>query len=170
MNLSLIGYRGAGKSAVGRIVADRAGLILVNLDAEIIARASLPVPEIVARFGWDRFRDLESEALAAAVRGDGRLLDCGGGVILREPNRRLLKAAGPVVWLTARLETILARIRDDTQRPSLTGRDFRDEVREVLAAREPLYRACADHIIATDGLAPAEVAEAVLQKTGIRNG
>jgi shikimate kinase len=167
MNLSLIGYRGTGKSTIAAILARKTGLALTNLDAMIVARADKPIPEIVAESGWDHFRDLESAVLADAAAGDAQVLDCGGGIILREDNRKILKAAGPVVWLTAAIPAIVARIKEDANRPSLTGKSFLDEIADVLAQREPLYRAAADHVIATDELSPAEATLEIIRRVGI---
>jgi shikimate kinase len=167
MNVSLIGYRGTGKSTIARLLAAQTGLQLQNLDDLIVARAGRTIPEIVAQEGWERFRDLESEVLAAVTAGDGQVLDCGGGVVLREENRKRLLAAGPVVWLTASVPVIVARIKDDANRPSLTGKSFLEEVTEVLAEREPLYRACAQHVVPTDELSPQAAAAEIIRLTGI---
>ena len=116
-------------------------LEVVSLDAELVRRAGKGVPEIVAERGWPGFRDLEEEVVRDHARQDGRVIDCGGGVVEREANFAQLRAAGPVVWLRAAPATIVRRIQGDTERPSLTGaKSFTDEVVEVLARREPLYR------------------------------
>lgn len=165
MNVVLIGYRGTGKSSVGKILAERLGRELVSTDDAIIQRAHLAIPDIVARYGWDHFRDLESQVCRELAAKDGLILDTGGGAILRPENVACLKAGGTLFWLTAEVGTIAARIGGDTQRPSLTGRkSFTDEIEEVLRARLPKYEAAADHRIATDGLTLTEVAEAILAK------
>jgi len=162
MNLVLIGYRGTGKSTVGAIVAKRLKMPLVNLDDRIAAKAGMGIPEIVEKHGWDHFRDLESEVVAEVVRGDGQVLDCGGGVILREKNVALLKKAGKVFWCKASIKSIVSRIKDGAERPSLTGKSFTDEVADVLREREPKYRAAADHVVDTDSKSPEQVAEEIV--------
>ena len=163
MNMVLIGYRGTGKSTVGKILADRLGRELVSTDAEIIRRARLPVPDIVQRFGWDHFRDLESEVCRDLAGKDGLIIDTGGGAVLRQQNVDCLKKSGVLVWLTATVPTIIERIGGDTQRPSLTGtKSFTEEVEEVLRERQPKYKAAANHIIQTDGRSVTEVAETIL--------
>jgi shikimate kinase len=165
MNVVLIGYRGTGKSSVGRILAERLGRELVSTDEAVIQRANLGIPDIVARFGWDHFRDLESQVCRELAARDGLILDTGGGAILRPENVACLKAGGVLFWLTAGVGTIASRIGGDTQRPSLTGRkSFTDEIEEVLRERLPKYEAAADHRIATDRLTPTGVAEAILAK------
>ena len=163
MNVVLVGYRGTGKSSVARLLADALGLRVISLDAEIVRRAGKSIPEIVQEVGWAGFRDLEEEVVRACAAGDGQVIDCGGGVIEREANMAPLRAAGRVIWLDASPQTIVARIKDDTQRPSLTGgKSFTEEVEEVLERRRPLYRRIANHVVATDGLRIDEVAARVL--------
>ena len=101
------------------------------------------IPEIVAKFGWEKFRSLETELLADAIKKDNTVFNLGGGVIEREENRKLIAENCIVVWLKADPATIIARIKDATHRPSLTGKTFLDEVPEVLARRGPLYRSIA---------------------------
>jgi shikimate kinase len=165
MNLVLIGYRGTGKSSIGRILADRLGKELVSTDAAIVQRANLAIPDIVTRYGWDHFRDLESQVCRELAGKDGLIIDTGGGAILRPENVACLKAGGVVFWLTAEVGTIVARIGGDTQRPSLTGtKSFTEEIEEVLRERVPKYEAAADHRIATDGRTLVELADEILAK------
>lgn len=163
MNLILIGYRGAGKSSVGRLLAERLGWDLISTDAEIVRKAGLPIPDIVQRFGWDHFRNLESAVCRELADKDHLIIDTGGGAILRPENVDSLKATGSLVWLTVEVRTIIERIGDDTQRPSLTGaKSFTDEVEEVLRERQPKYQAAADHIVATDEKSLSEVADTIM--------
>jgi shikimate kinase len=165
MNIVLIGYRGTGKSTVGRILAERLGRPLVSTDAEIIRLAGRSIPEIVAQSGWDHFRDLESEVCRDLSGRDGLIIDTGGGAILRPANVAVLKSHGILFWLTAEIPTIAARIGGDTQRPSLTGtKSFTEEIEEVLRERRPKYQAAADHVIVTDGRSLEQVVAAVLAK------
>jgi shikimate kinase len=171
MNIVLIGYRGTGKSSVGKLLSERLGWPVISTDAEIVRRASLSIPQIVERFGWDHFRDLESEVCRDLAGQDRLIIDTGGGVILRQQNVEALKANGVLFWLTADVATITQRISGDTGRPSLTGtKSFTEEVEEVLRERRPRYQAAADHVIGTDGRTVAQVAEEVLAKVnGLRS-
>ena len=164
MNVVLIGYRGTGKSAVAALLADQLGLEAVSLDAEIERRAGQRIPEIVAAVGWPGFRDLEEEVVRTIASGDGRVIDCGGGVVEREANFAALRAAGPVIWLKAAPETVVRRIGGDDQRPSLTGtKSFTDEVSEVLARRTPLYERLGQFSVETDFLSVDEVVARICQ-------
>jgi shikimate kinase len=162
MNIVLIGYRGTGKSSVATVLANRLGWERVSTDAEVVARAKQSIPEIVQAFGWEYFRDLESEICREIGGKDRLIIDTGGGAILRPQNVEALKANGRLFWLTAEISTIETRIGGDTQRPSLTGsKSFIEEIADVLEERSPKYRAAADHVILTDRHSVAHVADTI---------
>ncbi len=164
MNLVLIGYRGTGKSTLGKLLAERLGLSYVCLDDQIVKRAGMSIPRIVERHGWDYFRDLEEEVVREASQGDRQLIDAGGGVITREANIENLRRNGLVVLLEATVEDIVARIGSDTQRPSLTGtKSFTEEVEEVLQQRRPLYEKAAHHRVNTSELSVEEAVDRIAQ-------
>ena len=164
MNVVLIGYRGTGKSTVGKVVAARLGRSIVSTDKEIVRRAGASIPDIVAAHGWDYFRDLESAVCQELAGEDGLVIDTGGGVILRQQNVDALKRNGRLIWLTASVKTIAARIGGDTQRPSLTGtKSHLEEIQDVLTERVPKYQAAADVTLCTDGRSIDELASAILQ-------
>lgn len=163
MNLVLIGYRGTGKSTVAELLATQLGWRAVSTDARVIEQAQRAIPDIVARDGWDHFRDLETAVCVALKDQDRLVIDTGGGIILRPNNMDLFKSNGLVFWLTATVTTITRRISEDTQRPALTdGKTFIEEIQDVLTERTPKYRAAADHVIATDDLSPEEIAARIM--------
>lgn len=163
MNIVLIGYRGTGKSTIGKVLAARLGRQLVSTDKEIVNRTGRSIPDIVAEHGWDYFRDLESEVCRELAGRDNLVIDTGGGAILRQHNVDVLKQNGKLFWLTASVDTIAKRIGKDNQRPSLTGtKSFVEEIEEVLRERTPKYQAAADHIVSTDGRSIDELAKILL--------
>ncbi|MBH0207504.1 MAG: shikimate kinase [Nitrospira sp.] len=165
MNVVLIGYRGTGKSTVGKVVAARLGCELFSTDAEIVKSAGQPIPQIVEQHGWEYFRDLETRTCQELAGKDGLVLDTGGGAVLRPQNVDVLKRMGKVFWLTASVATIAKRIGSDTQRPSLTGtKSFIDEIQDVLRERAPKYQAAADHVIETEGKSVSQVADEILAR------
>ena len=167
MNIVLIGYRGTGKSSVGKILAARLGRELVSTDEEIIRRTGQSIPDLVARHGWDYFRDRESEVCRDLAERDHLIVDTGGGAVLRPENVEALKRNGHCFWLTASVKTIATRIGGDTQRPSLTGsKSFVEEIEEVLNERKPKYQAAADHIILTDDRSIEELVNTILDAKG----
>ncbi|MGH7232081.1 MAG: shikimate kinase [Nitrospiraceae bacterium] len=165
MTFVLIGYRGVGKSSVVKMLAARLTCPMISTDDEIVKRAQLSIPDIVKQFGWDHFRELESEVCRDVASRDGLVVDTGGGIILRPQNVEALKAHGILFWLTAEAETVRMRIGGDTQRPSLTGtKSFTEEIEDVMRERRPKYQAAADHVIATDHRTLSDVVEAILEK------
>jgi len=162
MNLVLIGYRGTGKSTVARLLAERLRMDVVSLDQEIVRQAGQSIPEIVKAHGWPYFRDLEAEVTKRFAAQDNRIIDAGGGVILRPENVANLRRGGMLFWLRASVPVIVARIEGGTERPALTaGKSFTEEVADVLRERTPLYAAAAHHAVDTDGRPPEEVAAQV---------
>ena len=151
--------RGSGKSAVAEALAHALKRTVVSTDAEIERRAGCSIKDFVEQNRWDAFRKLESEVVRD-LAGDGdRILDTGGGVVLRQANVEALRAHGRVFWLQAPVAVLAARIKGDHRRPSLTGaKSSVDEIAEVLAARAPLYAAAAHHVINTEDRAPDAIA------------
>jgi len=164
MNIVLIGYRGTGKSEVSKILSQKLGMKCIGMDAEIVNRAGMPIPEIVEKFGWPGFRDRESD-LAKDLSGQNNLIiDCGGGIIERDENIEALKNHAIIVWLKAPVDTIVKRITGDRSRPALTeGKTFTEEVAEVLARRAPLYYSASQYEINTDNLTPEQVAGKIIE-------
>lgn len=164
MNVVLIGYRGTGKSSVAHLVAGATGRRVFSMDDEIVRRADCSITDFVARHGWEPFRDLESEVAKEAGLMNNTVVDTGGGVVLRPANMAAVKKNGVAVWLQARVDTIAARIGEDSGRPSLTGsKTFVEEITEVLDARTPLYAAAADFAIATDDQPLEDVAREIVE-------
>jgi shikimate kinase len=164
MNIVLIGYRGTGKSVVGKMVADRLKLKYVSMDARIVEMAGMPIPEIVAQFGWSKFRDMETQVAQEMAGLDDLVIDTGGGVIERPENITALSQNATIIWLKASPPVIVERIKDGTQRPALTrGKTFTEEVSEVLTQRTPKYQAAAHFAIDTDHLSMEQVAYGVIE-------
>ena len=164
MNIVLIGYRGTGKSVVGELLALHLGIPCIGMDAKIAARAGMLIPEIVERFGWTEFRDLESKMVLELSGLDNIIMDTGGGVIERPENIEALKKNSRIFWLQASVDTIVRRIQADTQRPALTtGKTFTEEVAEVLEQRISKYKSAAQYEIDTDALTPEQVAGKIIE-------
>jgi shikimate kinase len=168
MNVLLIGYRGTGKSAVARHLALGLGCDWVDADVELELRAGRSIAAIFADAGEAAFRELESAVLADLLRRQCTVIALGGGVVLRDENRKRLRSAGNVVWLTADPETIHRRLAEDpvslARRPPLTAAGGLDEIRHLLAVRTPLYQECANWIVDTEYKNPAEVAAEILRR------
>ncbi len=163
MNLVLIGYRGTGKSTVAKILGQRLERKVLSTDEEIIKEAKQSIPQIVEQFGWDYFRELETQLCRKIQDQSNLIIDTGGGLILKEENVKILKANGTFFWLTAEVSTIVKRISTDTQRPSLSGtKSFVEEIEDILKERTPKYQAASDHVITTDQKSPIQIADSIL--------
>ena len=164
--LSLVGYRGTGKTTVGSIVAQELGWEFVDADRALEARAGRSIRSIFEQEGEAAFRDLEERVIADHTSGPPLLIATGGGVVLRDSNRQALKAFGTVVWLTASAETLVERIsslpESVSSRPALTSSGTIAEIADVLAERLPLYQSLADFEVSTEGRSYAQVADEII--------
>jgi len=163
-HVALVGLSGTGKSEVAPLLAARLGLRVVDLDDCIVARAGVSVAELFERDGEDAFRSLESQMLREQLDGPPAVLATGGGVVLDGSNRRLLAEHCRVVWLRTAVDVLVARLeRDDESRPLLRG-DAATILRRLAAEREALYAEVAGVVVATDGLEPDAVTDAVVEE------
>lgn len=165
MNIVLLGYRGAGKSEVAILLSVKLGRKVFSTDQMIIADAGLTIPGIVEKWGWPRFREMESEVVEkVAAQAKDSVIDCGGGVVLNDNNIQRLKRDGKTVLLKADFETILKRIGEDKNRPPLKeGLSFEEEQKKVLSEREGKYRAAADFECDTTTKSPEETADSIIE-------
>jgi shikimate kinase len=147
-NLFLVGYRGTGKTVLGKMVAKKIGLSFVDTDELIVKLAGKKIPEIFAEDGEEEFRRIETEALKIASNELGKVISCGGGIVTKERNHLLLKQ-GIVCLLKADAKTIYERIYSDSNRPSLTNKNPFDEIVHLLDVREPLYQKVKDFEVNT---------------------
>lgn len=162
----LVGFMGAGKTTVSRLVGRRLGRPVVDIDALIEAVSGRSVREIFEDVGEDAFRALETERLMALSEADSSIVACGGGIVVRDENRVLLKQLGTVVYLKVSAGETLARVGSDGTRPLLSGPGGAIAATALLEARESLYAAVADVAIDTVGRSVDEVAEDVVAAIG----
>lgn len=154
MVITLIGYRGVGKSTIAPRLADRLGWNWIDADIEIEQRAGRTIVEIFQQAGEAGFRALEAGVLSDLLSRNRLVIAAGGGAILNPHTRETIRTAGPAIWLTATLDSIYSRLYGDsttaTRRPSLTGSDPRTEIETVLNARTPLYTETASLVVDTE--------------------
>ncbi len=165
-NLVLLGARGCGKTVVARLVARHLGWTWIDTDEQVETQTGLTIRQIFDRDGEAAFRIMESQVLALALAGAERVISAGGGAVLLDCNRALMRARALCVWLTAPAEELDRRLSADphtaTQRPALTGLSGLDEIRRILELRGPLYADLADHVVDTVGRDPGAVATLVV--------
>jgi shikimate kinase len=149
-NIFLVGLMGAGKTTIGRQLAQALGKQFADSDHEIEARTGANIPLIFELEGEAGFRERETAVLEELSDRDDLVLATGGGAVLRERNRALLRERGTVVYLRASVERLLARTHKDKNRPLLQTEDPRARLESLLRERDPLYLEVADIIIDTD--------------------
>jgi len=163
-NLILIGPMGAGKSTIGRLLAAELSREFYDSDHEIQARCGADIPWIFDVEGESGFRDRETLMIRDLTRRDGVVIATGGGAVLREENRRMLRESGTVIYLFTTVEQQLRRTAKDRNRPLLQRPDKEAVLRDMFALRDPLYRATADVVVRTDRRGPRAVVNEIVRR------
>ncbi|WP_035795813.1 shikimate kinase [Kitasatospora mediocidica] len=162
----LVGPPGAGKTTVGRLLAERLGTEFRDTDADVEQLAGKPIPEIFIDEGEPHFRALEAQVVAAALESHPGVLALGGGAVMADASRALL-AGRPVAYLEVSQADAVKRVGLDAPRPLLAVNP-RAAWRELMEARRPLYLEVAATVIGTEGLTPEQVADAVLESLELK--
>ena len=164
-NIYLIGYRATGKSTVSNLLAEKLNKKVVHMDDELIKRIGR-IDIFVRNNGWNAFRDEETKLLKEISEQKGLIVDCGGGIIIREENVQIIKSTGKCILLKADIATITTRLNKDKgkkeQRPSLTGKSITKEIKNVLDERKHLYDKAADLIIETHNKNISEISTKII--------
>lgn len=163
-NIFLIGLMGAGKTTIGRQLAQALGREFIDSDHEIEARTGVNIPLIFELEGESGFREREAAVIDELTARENIVLATGGGAVLREENRRHLKQRGTVVYLQAGVEQLLERTRKDKNRPLLQTADPQACLQALLAEREPLYLQLADMVVHTGQGNIRHLVESILEK------
>jgi shikimate kinase len=163
-SIVLIGMMGAGKSCVGRCLQQRTKLALIDTDNIVSTKFGVSIPEIFSKFGEQRFREAETQALREITPAKQTIIVTGGGIVLREENVNFLKRLGVIVWLSGDEETLFQRASRARTRPLLQGENPREAFARMLQARLSLYAKVAHIRVDTSVLTDEEVAVAILSK------
>jgi len=155
-NLYLVGFMGTGKSAVGRSVAQRLDYDFIDSDHEIERIEGRTIPEIFESEGEAGFRKMERAFVEAGHRSTGMVVSCGGGLVIEPGMLELVRSKGLVTCLLASAETIYERTMRNENRPLLKSDDPMARIRELLAAREPIYRQAGTEVL-TDGRSISDI-------------
>lgn len=161
----LIGYMGAGKTTVGRYISQKFGYAFVDTDAYIVEKAGMTINDIFEKHGEAYFRELETEAIRELKGQKGNMvIATGGGLPLREENRKYLHELGEVYFLRARAETIYDRVKGNGDRPLLACADPLLRIREMLRERTPIYEQVSDRQLDTDNMTLEAAAAYIMEQ------
>lgn len=168
MNIVLIGYRCTGKTSAGKIIAEKLDKKFVDTDELIKEKSGRSINDIVSMYGWQHFRDIETEVVREVSSVENQVIATGGGVIMNEENVYNLKDKGFLVWLHADVDIIKKRLGEDAisgeNRPSLTGDDPTDEIKKVMEQRGPIYSNVSDMSVDTSQMNIKEVVDIIVEK------
>jgi shikimate kinase len=162
----IVGLMGAGKSTIGKRVAQMLGLNFIDADTEIETVSRMSIPELFENYGEPEFRDLERRVIKRILRSGPRVLATGGGAFMNEATRKAISKAGVSVWLKAELEVLMERVSRKSNRPLLKTADPRATMQKLMDERYPVYAQADVTIISRDekkDVMAAEVVEALAQ-------
>jgi len=159
-NLVLVGVPGAGKSTVGKLLADQLGRSFFDSDVEIETRLGKSVSDIFTQDGESKFRETEAQVISDLLAKDNLVVSLGGGSLLNETTRELVKQ-NTVVWLVVNLAGAVSRVGLNRNRPLLLG-NVRGQLADLMQAREPLYVDVATHKVDTSEMSASAVVTAII--------
>jgi len=169
MNIVLIGFRGTGKSTVGRLLAKRLERYFIDSDKYIEDSTGKTIKSIFEEDGEEGFRQIEADTITELSKADNKVISAGGGVVLREENVNNLKDNGFLILLEATPEIIHNRIAQDKnttqQRPSLTDKEPLDEIKHLIEQREHAYKNAADYTINTSYVSCEDIVNEIITIT-----
>ena len=157
-HLFLIGFMGAGKTAVSNALSAMTGIPVLDTDEQIRMQEGMEISDIFAQKGEGYFRNLETQLLASLQGQELKIISCGGGMPLRSQKAALMQAAGNVIWLTVSPETVFERLQKDHSRPLLANRRDPAAIAELMEARREAYEAACSCQISTEGKMPEDIA------------
>ena len=163
-NIFLIGFMGSGKSTISRLLSEKLGAVCVEMDEMIVQEQGMPITEIFEKFGEVHFRDIETDLVKRLQNQNGVIVSCGGGAVLREENRNMMKQSGAIVLLTAKPETILERVKYSKDRPILNGNMNVEYIAGLMEKRRVCYEEAADFAVVTDEKSSEAICEEILER------
>lgn len=163
-NIALIGFMGAGKSTVAEYMNSIFSMDIIEMDKMIEERECMKISEIFEEKGEEYFRNLETQLLVEMQARKNAIISCGGGVAMRECNVEAIKKNGRIVLLTASPETILGRVKDNNDRPLLSGNMNVEYIQQLMEMRRPKYEAAADIVVNTDDKSVLQICEELIEK------
>ena len=160
-NIFLTGFMGAGKSTVGHALATLTGCSFYDLDSLIVDKEQRSIADIFKTDGEEYFRNCETNVLSALNEEKNAVYATGGGIVLREENRSLMRGTGRVIYLRTRWDTLCERLKDSVDRPLVDPAKGWYDLEQLWLHRKPLYHD-ADLVVDTDGVTPRQIAEKIV--------
>lgn len=163
MNIALIGLRGTGKTTIAKLLAKKLDKKFISTDEKIVKKTKMQIAKFVKKYGWEKFREVESDVIEYVSDFDECVFDTGGGIVMRNENVINLKKNALIVLLTADIKTMTSRLKNSKERPALTKKgNFIEEIKDVLQEREARYKRAADYTIDTSRLKPEEACDLIM--------
>ena len=162
-NIVLIGFMGAGKTVVGKKLAEKLGYSYLDTDSIIETKQKKSINDIFAEDGEEAFRRMETAVIEKLSHEGKHVISTGGGMILRPENVLIMRKIGPMILLWASPEAIYDRIKDDKNRPLLDVSEPLLKIKEILNFRTPIYKNVADHIVDTSRLSPDDACNRIVK-------
>jgi len=164
INIALIGFMGSGKTTVGRLLAVRLGMKFIDLDDVIKDKLGMEITEIFSNYGEKYFRDVESQVVKEVFTGvDNSVIACGGGVVLRDDNVRIINQNSVVVYLRISPYEAYSRLLSCRDRPLLNVSNRLEVINQLMRVREPLYLRTAHIVVDVDGRTPEDIVEEIIR-------
>ena len=162
-NISLIGFMGSGKTTVGKILAKKLDFLFIDIDRVIELKDGRKISDIFRIYGEDYFRELEAEVIKKIYKNKNCVFACGGGVIERKENVKVIRENSFVVYLSISPGVAVKRLKDVTDRPLIEVQNREKVIREMITKRDSLYRECAHLVINNDDISPDKASEEILK-------
>ncbi|MBI2661031.1 AAA family ATPase [Candidatus Woesearchaeota archaeon] len=167
MNITLIGYKGTGKTTISQILSKKLQKKVISTDEEVRKKTKLTVSKYVKKHGWDKFREAEADVLDDICGLDDCIIDAGGGVVLLNENIVNIKKSSLVILLTADPKTLASRMKIAKKGPAkMKDQPVKLHMEKVMEGREDKYRMAADYAIDTSNMSPEEVSDLIAHYIG----
>ena len=150
-NIFIIGSMGSGKTSIGKILAKNNHLSFLDTDHEIIRSCGYSIPDIFEKFGEDHFRNLETEQLRKMDAIENHVISTGGGIILKDDNKKLMKSLGLIIFLDINISSQMDRVKNRKNRPLLNDKNLKDNLLSLKKIRDPIYKKISNYIIDVSG-------------------
>jgi shikimate kinase len=162
-NIYLIGFMGAGKTTIGKILSQKLNYNFVDLDLDIEKEQVISISEMFEKHGEKYFRDVETESLRKISEKSNQIISTGGGIVIKDENWEIMRNSGVSVYLKASIETLFNRVKHKSTRPLLNVENPFEKAKELFAARESLYEK-SDIVLDREGIEPGDVAMAIVRE------